>query len=176
MLQSLAFAVVASQMLAAAAVQSPRWEANYGKALAETRATDDQPLLVVLENPAKEAERVTTELLEVKSEKEQAAQSALNSYRICRVDVSTDYGKKVAEVFEAEKFPFVAIIDRTGSVILHSQAGQLDAGKWNEQLTRYQDGNQPVRVNVARPNFDSGEMSMPVYSTPSNYCPNCQRY
>lgn len=176
MLQSLALAAVATQMLATATVQSPRWEADYGKALATTRATDAQPLLVVLENSVSETEQVDPTLLAPASENAPAATPALDAYRVCRVDVTSDYGKKVAEVFHAKKFPFVAIIDRTGSVILHSQTGPVDAQVWGEKLARYQDGNQPVRVRVSRPNYDSGNFSMPVYSRPPSNCPNCQRY
>lgn len=176
MIQSLALAAVATQMLATAAVQSPRWEADYGKALATTRATDAQPLLVVLENPASEAERIAPSLLTPASENELAGTPALDAYRVCRIDVTSEYGKKVAEVFKAEKFPFTAIIDRTGTVILHEQAGPVDAQAWGDQLARYQDGNRPVRVQVSRPSYD-GNDSMPVYSSPSSSnCPNCQRY
>jgi hypothetical protein len=169
MIQSLALAVVATQMLAASAVQAPRWEVDYGKALAATRATDNQPLLVVLDNPAEETERINPSLLTPAIDVEKAEAPALGAYRLCRIDVTSEYGKKVAEVFKAKKFPYVAIIDRTGSVILHSQTGPVDVKVWDEQLIRYQDGNQPIRVHVARPNYDSGNGS-------SSYCPNCQRY
>lgn len=173
MIQCLALAAVATQLLASTAVESTRWEADYGKALAETRATDNQPLLVVLENPAAEAEKVAPELLSTTGEEK----PALDAYRLCRIDATSDYGKKVAEVFKAEKFPFVAIIDRTGSVILHSQSGPVDVEAFGAKLTRYQDGKQPIRVQVARPSYDSDDFSMPVYSQPSSsYCPNCQRY
>ena len=174
MIQSLALAVVATQMLAASAVQSPQWEADYGKAMAATRASDNQPLLVVLENPASEEEKVDPALLTPADQEEKEGVSELGAYRLCRIDVTSEYGKKVAGVFKAEKFPYVAIIDRTGTVILHSHVGPVEAATWSKQLARYQDGNQPIRMHVARPNYDS-QMSMPVNSG-SSYCPNCQRY
>jgi hypothetical protein len=175
MIQCLALAAVATQMLATAAVQSPAWEADYGKALAKTRATDNQPLLVVLEKPSSDSEQLTPAILASTSDKESTGTPVLEAYRLCRIDASSEYGKKVAEVFDAEAFPFVAIIDRTGSVILHSQSGPVDAEAFGAKLTQYQDGKRPVRVQVARPSYDE-DFSMPVYSQPSSSCPNCQRY
>ena len=62
-----------------AAVESSRWEADYGKALAETRASDNQPLLVVLDNRAAEAEQVAPELLGAASEEKSAGTPALDA-------------------------------------------------------------------------------------------------
>src|SRR5206468_2423285 len=85
----------------------PKWEASYGKALQETRKSET-PLLVVLDKPNSEEGRIKPELLGQKSGNKQKAE-LLRPYRLCHVDVTTDYGKKVAEAFHAKTFPAVAI-------------------------------------------------------------------
>ncbi len=177
MLASLTTAM-AALALTAASPQAPHWEADYGKALEQTRA-DDRPLLIVLENTADEKQQ-----LNVDSDKE-----LLAAYDLCRVDVSTEYGKKVAEAFKAEKFPFTAIIDKSGVVILHKQTGAVTSSSWKATLTKYQKGERAVRYTVAKPvvneasiSIEASSSSTPVYYSPqpSYYnppsdCPNCRR-
>lgn len=166
--------------LAVTAPQSPQWEADYGKALAQTRA-DSRPLLIVIDNPKAENKALTPELLG-------ADAGLLASYDLCRVDASTKYGKKVAEAFEAKAFPYVAIIDKTGSVILHSRAGAVSSDAWKATLNKYQAGEQPIRFTAAKPVVVESNTpaqptsyieSAPVYYTPSYGvpadCPNCRR-
>jgi hypothetical protein len=64
--------------------------------------------------------------------------------------VTTEYGKKVAEVFHAKEFPHVAIIDKTGSMVIFKKTGQIDSAEWQKILTNNKAGERP-------------------------YCPNCQR-
>ena len=102
-----------------------RWVDDYGAALEETR-TQQKPLLIVIEDSAQskgQSQRVgptqkkkNTELLE--------------NYVLCHVDVTTDYGKRVADVFEAKQYPFMAIIDKTGEKIVYRKSGQLDDSDW----------------------------------------------
>ncbi|MEM8863977.1 MAG: hypothetical protein AAGF31_00335 [Planctomycetota bacterium] len=179
MLASMTTAFVALA-LTASAPQAPQWEADYGKALAQTRS-DDRPLLIVLDNPGAEEQQLGSEVLGEDHE-------LLAAYDLCRVNVETEYGKKVADVFGAKSFPYVAIIDKTGSVILHSQAGDISADAWKTTLSKFKTGERAVRVTVAKPvTVESGAYleSTPVYSTPvngsSSYyappadCPNCRR-
>ena len=102
----IAVAVAASTQ--AGSTNETVWQADYGKALEATRG-DDRPLLVVLEDPKAEKTDDNTE---------QADAELLHSYQLCRIDASTEYGKRVAKVFKATTFPFRAIIDKTGSIIL----------------------------------------------------------
>jgi len=172
--------------LAAAAPHAPHWESDYGKALEQTRA-DSQPLLIVLDKPAADKEQLNPALLG----KGQAA--LLGAYDLCRVDVTSEYGKKVAQAFGAKKFPYVAIIDKQGKVIIHSQTGEVSADAWKSTLVKYQKGERIVRHTVAKPiviesqNKGTYIESMPSKATPvyhsaqPNYynppadCPSCRR-
>jgi hypothetical protein len=134
--------------LLAAAPKAPQWETSYGKALEETRSGQD-PLLVVLDKPNSKEARIEPALL---SEEKATSTSTklLQPYRLCHVDVTTEYGKKVAEVFHAKEFPHVAIIDKTGSMVIFKKTGQIDSAEWQKILTNNKSGERP-------------------------YCPNCQR-
>ncbi|MEM8946153.1 MAG: hypothetical protein AAGD11_13345 [Planctomycetota bacterium] len=160
-----------------ASSQSVEWQADYGKALAATRA-DDRPLLIVLDVPADEKKAVEDDQL--KGEGEQA--ELLANYQLCHIDASTEYGERVAKVFKADKFPFTAIIDKTGSVILLKKQGQLTDAEWNETLTSYKSGERSATryTSAYRGSTipSSGSFSYPssgsTVVSPS-YCPSCQR-
>ncbi len=98
MVHFLAVATIAASTFAVTPAKV-NWQADYGKALAATK-NDQRPLLVVLDNPADPAATFDAKLLA--AEGEQA--DLLKSYRLCRVDVSTEYGQKVAEAFGAKQF------------------------------------------------------------------------
>ncbi|MGI9457685.1 MAG: hypothetical protein ACR2NU_14060 [Aeoliella sp.] len=159
----------------AAAPPAPQWHSDYGKALTQTRA-DDRPLLMVIDNPAKDAERLPSELL-----KSEEAVTALMRYDLCHVDATTKYGKKVAEAFKTEQFPYVAFVDKSGSVILHSHSGELTGDEWNDLLVKYQKGEKPVRRVTAKPVVNSSPAISRDYGqymqqfSPRPYCAKCQR-
>lgn len=161
---------------AVASTKPVEWQADYGKALAATRA-DDRPLLVVLDVPSDEKKAIEDEQL--KTDGEQA--ELLSKYQLCHIDASTEYGQRVAKVFKADKFPFTAIIDKTGSVILTKKQGQLTDTEWNETLSNYKSGERaPMRYTSAyRGNVieSSSSFSYPATSTITSpsYCPSCQR-
>src|SRR5215212_5025888 len=117
----------------AAAPKAPEWETSYGKALEETRAGQD-PLLVVLDKPNSKEARIEPALL---SEDKATTSSSklLKPYRLWHVDVTTEYGQKVAKVFKAKEFPHVAIIDKTGSMVIFKKTGQIDSAEWEKILT-----------------------------------------
>lgn len=150
MINYLATATMAIGLLAAAP-KAPQWEASYGKALEETRSGQD-PLLVVLDKPNSEQARIEPALL---SEDTASSDNTklLRPYRLCHVDVTTDYGQKVADAFHAKDFPHVAIIDKTGSVVIFHKSGQIKEAEWQKILTSYKTGDRPAKP----------------------YCPNCQR-
>ena len=153
MLNFLATATMAIGVLAAAP-KAPQWEASYGKALEATRSGQD-PLLVVLDKPNSKDARIEPALLsENKAGNENA--KLLRPYRLCHVDVSTPYGQKVAEAFHAKDFPHVAIIDKTGSMVIFKKTGKVQTAEWQEILTKNKSGERPATINRA-------------------YCPNCQR-
>ncbi len=150
MINYLATATMAIGLLAAAP-KAPHWEASYGKALQETRDGQD-PLLVVLDKPNSKEARIEPALLS--EEKAGDSSKLLRPYRLCHVDVTTDYGQKVAEAFHAKNFPHVAIIDKTGSMVIFHKSGKIQPAEWQQILTSHKSGERPA-------------------SHP--YCPNCQR-
>lgn len=168
MLHYLAAATLAASTLAVTPSQV-QWQADYGKALAATRS-DQRPLLVVLDNPSDPQAAFDPQLLATDG----AQAELLKSYRLCHVDVSTEYGQKVAAAFGATKFPHTAIIDRTGSTVLFKQTGRIGGEQWQSTLAKYQKGEQPVAQNVYfRGNTILGAQAQP--STVRPYCPSCQR-
>lgn len=171
--------------LTASAPQSLDWQKDYGKALEQTRS-DDRPLLVVIDD-AESADKSVSKALAATDK------TLLGSYDLCRVKADTKYGKAVAEVFKAESLPFVAIIDKSGSVILHSQAGAVSAEGFASTLTKFKSGSRAVRVTVAKPVVSSTQSEsgvyleaspaqatpvyyqpMPSYFAPQSDCPNCR--
>jgi hypothetical protein len=165
MINFVATATLALSMLAATP-KAPQWDSSYGKALEATRAGQD-PLLVVLDKPGTEDARIEPALL---SEDDVSNDNSklLSQYNLCHVDVSTDYGKKVAEAFRAKEFPHVAIIDKTGSVVIFKKSGQIKQDEWKKILTSYKSGDRNAVAHYTfKPVSDS--------ATTKPFCPNCQR-
>lgn len=166
MLTSLLTVVAAAAI--AAPTPAPQWESDYGKALAQAR-NDDKPLLVVIESADQQLDASLTSV---------KGNATLKKYDLCRVDASTEYGQKVAEAFGAEQMPFVAFIDKQGSVVLHTQEGDLSKDAFRASLVKYQDGKTAQQHVVLKP----ATQSYPVeYQPASNYyqspgyCPSCQK-
>lgn len=176
MLSTWMLAAVAA--LTGSAQHADNWHADYGKALAETKQ-DNQPLLVVLDVPGDEAKRLDPSLLSAES-----GAFPLDSYALCHIDATTEYGKKVAAGFKVTEFPHVAIIDKSGSVILQRVSGDVTVAEWTKALKSHADGLRASakRVTVAKPVVSSpavvtpstGAVSYPSYSSPQPYCPSCQ--
>ncbi len=167
MITYLATATLAITLMVAAP-KAPQWEQSYGKALEATRAGED-PLLVVLDKPSSDDARIEPALL---SENDAGGDNSklLGPYRLCHVDVTTDYGKKVAKAFRAKEFPHVAIIDRTGSVVIFKKTGQIKQEEWKQILASHKFGERPSASAVThvtlKPTGNSSD---------EPYCPNCQR-
>lgn len=167
MLSSLATASLAISALLAVP-QQPQWESSYGKALEATRAAD-APLLVVLDKPNSKEARLSPELLSETGEGSDAA--LLKPYQLCHVDVTTSYGKKVAKAFHATTFPHVAIIDKTGSTVIDTKKGNIEADEWQRMLTKNKSGDKSLAKKVSRTTYKpitGGSSAKP-------YCPSCQR-
>jgi hypothetical protein len=175
MMMSYTATVALAASFLAASPQVPEWKASYGKALQATKESD-QPLLVVLDKPNSENARLEPELL---SEGSVAGESAeqLKKYQLCHVDVTSDYGKQVAKAFRATSFPHVAIIDKTGSVILARKSGKIDAAEWEKLLSKHEDGERANARRVSHVTYKPAEAvtyegSLDFNSKP--YCPSCQ--
>ena len=124
--------------------KSVRWTPNYTEALNQTHDTS-KPLLVVIDNPSEPELRA--EHASTKPGKKQA--ELLGSYELCRVDITTEHGKQVADAFGVQKFPFMAIIDKTGSGVLYQNSGKMDTAEWDEKLAEYKDGEMPGTHTVS---------------------------
>lgn len=166
MVNFLAMAVIAFSTLGVSA-DSVDWQSDYGKALEASRA-DARPLLIVLDNPSDPQAAAAEDQLVAEGEQEEL----LSAYECCHVDVSTDYGKKVADAFHAEKFPFAAIIDKTGSVVLCKKTGKVSDEEWQETLATYQDGE---RSKIIQTSFFRGSEGVTTSVESPAYCPSCQR-
>ncbi len=165
MVSSFAAVVVAVSAVSSGA-HTVQWQADYGKALAATRQ-DDRPLLVVLDIPGDPKAAVETEHFEIEGKQGKL----LGAYQLCHVDVSTKYGKKVAEAFRAKQFPFTAIIDKTGSIVLVKKAGQISSDQWQETLAKYQKGEQTTKTHST--SFYRGGSATSKVESPSG-CKSCQ--
>ena len=173
MVSYLATATLAISLLTSTP-QPPEWQSDYGKALEATRA-GEQPLLVVLDEPKNEAEHLSPAYLS-EGKIEGREFELLQPYRLCHVDVSTDYGKKVAEAFDAKKFPFTAIIDKTGSVVIFAKSGQIAADDWAKTLKKFESGDRPSSKakHVSYKVMADPDSSAPAAANPAN-CQSCQR-
>lgn len=117
------------------------WHSDYGVALSMTKQVK-KPLLVVLNEP-----RGSEKTFEpVSLTRDPAATNLLRHFTLCRIDVSTPYGKSVAKAFRATRFPHMVVIDRTGKWKLFKKTGQLSTADWTASLTRHQAGTRPVSV------------------------------
>jgi len=118
----------------------------------------------VLDKPTSDVARIEPALL---SENDASNDNSklLSPYRLCHVDVSTDYGQEVAKAFHAKDFPHVAIIDKTGSVVIFKKTGQIKQDEWKKILTSYKSGDRTAVAHVTlKPVGDA-----------KPFCPNCQR-
>jgi hypothetical protein len=164
------FATVAVAVGLVSAPPGPvQWEPSYGKALEASRAVE-HPLLVVLDKPENAEARVAPELLSPSAADSKEAEM-LRPYQLCHVDVTTEYGQRVAEAFKAKTFPYVAVIDKTGSVILFSKAGKIATDEWGKVLSTYKSGDRSTavsRVSYKLQNPSNGSIM-------TGSCPTCQQ-
>jgi hypothetical protein len=167
MIEYIAMTVIAFST-AGVSTDAVQWQSDYGKALAASRA-DARPLLIVLDNPSDPQAAAAEDQLAAEGEQEEL----LGAYECCHVDVTTEYGKKVADAFKAEEFPFAAIIDKTGSVVLHKTTGKVSDDEWQETLTTYQKGER--KTKALQTSFFRGSEGVTSSVQSPSYCPSCQR-
>ena len=108
-----------------------QWNADYHNALKEARSKQ-KALVVVLENSENPAEAFNQSALG--SDKKVA--SLLGKYELCRIDVSTDYGKKIAAAFGANEFPVTVVSDAKCKVIRHRKVGSPTVKVWRTMLAQ----------------------------------------
>jgi hypothetical protein len=177
MLSYLATATLAVGLLASTP-QPPQWESDYGDALKATRS-GNQPLLVVIDKPRDEKARIAPALLSEESI-EGSEFKLLQPYELCHVDASTKYGRAVAKAFRTDRYPYMAIIGKTGSVILYSKTGNIDAKDWEQALSQHKNGERPTVRTASHVSYRASEpviierpLSTPYFN--NSYFPSCQR-
>jgi hypothetical protein len=131
-------------LLAPDAAAAARWHEQYGTAL-RTAKRLGRPLLVVIDSSSTPESRIEPARFRAN---DKAQESLLSPYVLCHIDVTTDYGKLVAKAFRATQFPHTAIIDRTGSVILHRKRGAFTPAEWATTLAKFRTGER-VRKQAA---------------------------
>jgi hypothetical protein len=108
---------------------------DYGASLRAAKRSQ-RPLLVVLDRRTMLHWRVNSGV----SHEAKDQRKLLEPYQLCHVDVTTEYGKKVASAFGATQFPHLAIIDKTGSVILYERSGGMSNDEWATVLRAHKSG------------------------------------
>ena len=108
-----------------------QWNTNYKSALMAAR-NNHKPLVVVLENTKDPDEALSQSTLEL----DENVASLLGKYELCRIDVSTEYGQKIANAFGASEFPFTAISDTNCKVIRHRNVGRPTVQVWKQILAQ----------------------------------------
>ena len=149
-----------------------QWSDHYANAK-QAAADGQKPLLVVLENSADPAGRL--DLQSLGSAEKQA--ELMQHYQLCRMDVATPYGKRVAEAFGVTQYPFTAITDKTARYITYRSSGVPSADHWLATLETRQSGATPVaeqpvmRVEAAK--IITGWPTLQPQD--ESYCPKCVR-
>jgi len=129
---------------AAAEPAEATWMNDYGAALQIAR-DENRPLLVVIED----AERgVRAEAVKLSST---ANDALLAPYVLCRVDIGTSYGQKVAAAFKAGGTPHLVITDRGARRQIFQRSGRMSSTEWRTTLTAYRSGRRPAPVQDWQP-------------------------
>jgi hypothetical protein len=166
MIEFLTMAVIAFST-AGVSADAVQWQSDYGKALEASR-NGARPLLIVLDNPSDPQAAAEEDQLAAEGEQ----QELLSAYECCHVDVTTEYGRRVADAFNAQEFPFAAIIDKTGSVVLCKKTGKVSDEEWQQTLAEYKSGERTKAIQTA---FYRGKSEVNTAVQSPSYCPSCQR-
>lgn len=136
--------ILATWMLAAALGAAPQqggWQDNYSDALLAARA-DRKPLLVVLDKPG-QPQQAMQQVSHARAE----SSTLLENYHLCHIDVSTEYGRRVAGVFGAKSFPYTVITDRPAKKIIFRKGSAFSDAQWTATLADYRRGTRPVGLS-----------------------------
>ncbi len=123
----------------ASTARSAEWSNDYATSL-EAARQNRRPLLVLLEKPTAPDAQIT----QVSATADAAGSALLEPFELCRIDVTTPMGEKLAEAFRATEFPYVAITDKAVRRIVYRKAGQFTDLDWAATLVSYADGAAPV--------------------------------
>ena len=163
-MQSLLFTAMVSASLAVTAKGDLEWSHDYGKAKAAAAASQ-RPLLVVLEDPADDDARFDDQMFVAKD----SNLKLIRQFELCRVDVKTAYGKRVAKAFGVTKLPYTAITDKTAKYITFRGAGPMSTEQWTKTLETRKRGD---RLPATESTGNSAAFEWPVLPMQSS-CPSC---
>ena len=183
-MQVLLLAVLATVNLAVSTTGDLDWSDHYANAKSQA-AAEQRPLLVVLENPGDPSGKFEQAQLALGGENAEL----LKNYRLCRMDVTTEYGRRVADAFGAKTFPFTAITDKSAKFVNFRSGGTMSGDRWAQALEQWKQGEPVQTVAVAQPSGEAAYQRVeaskvitpwPAYSFPASkasnsYCPNCVR-
>jgi len=130
-------AMAAGVLLTAGMASANEWMSDYGTALESTRRAE-KPLIVVLEKPSEPGARIG----QVSQSSDPIGSILLTPYTLCRIDVTTPLGAKVAEAFGASKFPYTAITDKQGKQIIYRNSGAYSDLDWTTMLVSHRAGER----------------------------------
>lgn len=160
-MQLLFLAAFASANLAVSATGDLEWTTHYAQAK-KSAAEHHRPLLVVLEDPNDpESKFDEAQMVNDESNRELAGK-----FELCRVDVTTEYGKRVAKAFGANELPYTAITDKSAKFITFRKAGKMNAEQWASTMSETKDGATTV-TPVENTTIDWSLIPA------QPYCPNC---
>lgn len=108
-----------------------KWTDDYGRAKKAAESAK-RPMVVVLENPKNEKGRL--DLGGLGTEARERLKST--KYKLCRIDVTTAYGQRVAKAFGVRKFPYTAVTDLGSKHIVFRKTGDMNRLDWKNALAR----------------------------------------
>ena len=153
------------------------WSEHYANAKQQAEK-QHRPLLVVVEDKSSPGGQL--ELEKLASGPEQV--DLLKQYELCRMDVNTPYGKRVAAAFGANKFPMTVITDKSAKFVTFRADGSIQADAWKQALASrlMESGSQPSTIfDAGQPQrIDASKIITPwptIQSQPPSNCPNCIR-
>lgn len=154
-------AVLASSLVAVITISGSSgeltWLDNYGEALQLARDTQ-KPLLIVIDDSS-QAQRFD----HVRLASDATQVQLLSGFQLCRIDASTEYGQRVAEVFRAEQFPFVAMTDNTGTWIKFRSSGSMSRDEWTSTLVARRQGESIRASSVSQRSSSQFDATWPAY-------------
>ena len=125
-----------------------KWKNHYSSVKKVAQAAK-RPMLLVLENPTSKGGTIDDSKL---TEKEREILTK-GKFELCRVDVNTDYGKRVAAAFGARVFPYTVVTDHSSKRIVFRKPGQMSGQDWALALAKSTRTSpvQPTTVKVTTP-------------------------
>lgn len=134
------------------------WTNDYSEALSNARC-EGRPMLVVLENREKAKQRAGS-IFHVEPK-------LLTQFEICRVDVGSDYGKKVADRFSPSELPYTVITDPECEQIVFRGVGERTIGQWTETLEVHTDEDEGAIDSGTDIDPESNSSAKPINTKPA---------